>query len=1528
VSIPAVDKESLLNSNSKATKDDSGAKSDLFDGLVNISQLQDRSGFSADGALILSPISQLNVDLGFFNLDFNVEDTNLVSLELPTGIKYLPDSKNLPFGISAVLAKGTNVPEKYQKLINAYRGLDFPAKAGFSNLRFGASRQQHIITFSKISLALSGESIKKLVSKQSDDEESEEPKESRTESIAKIEGAEFSIDSSTDISLNVNSVINNPLKYFSISLGSFDVSTLLDGNSLVGITMAPFTLAHGKASSDFKLKFKLSDGSNGMSEKIARIAYAYDTKTETDSIAAITGIKITPASGNAEAAIDQFSTLKIDYKVMDLMKSSTSTVPSQDDEVPMVDLSAFKLPPGANIGDAYKIAKINVQAKEGSRMVLGADVGYGNPLPITARLPYISLKAIVDDQPLGNFKINGLKLERGRGLVNPTVDAQFGKDEKLRGLVGELYKQYKESKFVTPVKVAGFEFGSPDSPNKLFSLIPYTVPLDVLVKKESTPTQDSENDIVLKTLDGSLLRVSSEKLGISAVLDNADVSFLPGDRIKIENKGSVKLPMVIEVSIPYIGIDARMDDTHAATFFTGIMISANQSTLNLQSTLAISDTEEMIDKVGGLTVSILKKLDIKEKLKAGGLKIGVSAEDNIDIFSSLFAFEKNIGEFLKSSDEPTSSNGTSIGDLFQISNLTMAALPARSVELGADAILKNPYPITLSGLGFMSASASVDTVNFVNIQIPGLTVNQGSSNLKFGAKAEFPSSPEIRAKMANFAENLNTNLGSTKEIIGASQLLFGVSADDHIKILSKAIIPFESSKLFKAEAQTSNSDSGASNSSEEFMKFFELDAEITKEKTVLANAKVPLAGPYTIQVKMPFIKAKSYVGPNQAFDFTVLNMNSNFVKDQKQILGVNSVIGVDDTPELAGNIAQIVNAVLKKQVLPGKVGVGGLSFGVSDADFVDTFSEFVIKRDLEPLAGDRLRALVSDSENPQSEPDTSNGKLIEFGGFKVQTKPGKLVSFGVDAKLGNSRKVSIKGLNHIFVSTGINGKELFKLKSSLLGGATVTQGYNNITLSGDLVFNSNPESKGMLNFLVKESTEKPGSQTSLFTAAGISFGFDEQSSFKFLSRSILAYEARKIITEDFIKQLKAKIFDSNGDQGASSSLPLKISGLDVEFTDQKTINTGIKGSLATPAGVNLDMPFFKFGTSLNQVRFFDLGLNGVKISPGNNSLALDSSMFIHDSDELSTIMEGIVAAVGKSDTSSLLNSNNLQMATKANVKTSSREAKLLKRELSDVQGTLGAGFLAFGYDNTPENIIDIFDQISIDISIQDILKRFPSTTTTPSGSDPSILEGINFSLTKFKTLPGRKIEASLAGDVKKDFGIDFNMRGLNFGSTVTGIAGSSGAVPVAVLSIVPVEGSTSINSQIYFPKSEQAVNIVGAFSRNVLQNLGKTEEKLFATGLLFGNSKENSFKFLSKAKLGIASSKVFNEETVAKWKNQGSGQSSLIPELFKVHVQAAPNGALICDTGLIVQNRTVEVEATLGFVRATALIDRKPYIFY
>ena len=506
--------------------------------------MDNTSGFTINGKVRLgekAELPKLKIDVGYFGLQGTVESSDMIAFSLENGVKLGGGISEVDLKAKIVIAKGNQVASKFKNLGDCFLNDGAaPSYAGIRGLQLG-----EIKTFSKVAIDVKGSDLS-VFAKKSESSSTSSTKVDLPDKAVKLKGIDLSIPSASEIFLAITATIANPFN-IGLSLGAIEFAMLLDDNKLMTLSTAAFDLNRGLSDLDFSVRLTdVHDGGNGMSRKVATLAkYISEKSFPLDMKVGIQSLKLT----RPNAVIDQFQDVTVKIPVSKLVKDKNQSA----SEKKVLDTSEL-FPSSASNTTKTTFNRFALEAAEGAKLKIAAEVIYQNAMKVSANVNFLSIITKIKEDTLADVNVDALKLSFQENLISPNVTIVFNKgktNELLQDSVAQLVSEIQNERLVTKVGVNGFRFGSSDRPNNLFSEI--ALDLNSRISQESISNLNQKiKDIVKKLTDKSETKESSStKLLLSKAhlltKDSGAISLNVGAGIK-----DYKFP--VSVSIGYFHV--------------------------------------------------------------------------------------------------------------------------------------------------------------------------------------------------------------------------------------------------------------------------------------------------------------------------------------------------------------------------------------------------------------------------------------------------------------------------------------------------------------------------------------------------------------------------------------------------------------------------------------------------------------------------------------------------------------------------------------------------------------------------------------------------------------------------------------------------------------------------------------------------------------------------------------------------------------------------------------------------------------
>ena len=252
---------------------------------------------------------------------------------------------------------------------------------------------------------------------------------------------------------------------------------------------------------------------------------------------------------------------------------------------------------------------------------------------------------------------------------------------------------------------------------------------------------------------------------------------------------------------------------------------------------------------------------------------------------------------------------------------------------------------------------------------------------------------------------------------------------------------------------------------------------------------------------------------------------------------------------------------------------------------------------------------------------------------------------------------------------------------------------------------------------------------------------------------------------------------------------------------------------------------------------------------------------------------------------------------------------------SPAPGSLGIGEFVFGV--SADDYVDSFSLVKISFSATEIISPI-----VYRAENSVSLEGIKDKLAltlksvDVRSLPEKTIEARLKGS--GDNGFNLTLSGLGYFSSGLGLDRTDILqVDGGFMDVNQGSNIIDLTTKVKFPSSSK-IKAKVAFYANELYTLGAnyTTSNFTAQSLIFGNSRERSFKFLSKASLSLKASSILTSalfDTIQA-KVGFSVPVSEALKLNRVHINGATEEkTLLVDIGATAEKILIDFNVNVGY---------------
>jgi hypothetical protein len=715
---------------------------------LDLTQSKEFSGFGMNfSALLSNSIPQLDLDIGYSGLAIYVEDTLLSSLDITSGIKINPSTRNIDLGLDVRLAKA-EVGPKVAKLLNTIRGSD-SSSARFGGFTFGESPNSKLITFSKIMIQFTAAELKSALEKV----------QLGPLPFDQIKSTIQSMDLSvTGKELGLRSIIQlENTSRFGIQTGTLSLNVLVKGKPIriqVGEIRAP----RGSSQMEWIIKFGLEAADESTAVELNTLFEQTQKGEHIDQTLSVIDLRLETTDTPA-ASIDQFRSVEVEI--------STDWLLRQLQHTGVVDFSGLGFGNNMITNLGIRLTGASVQARPNRVLQSGVTFFYNNSLPISLSVPFFGVNLVMKDEFLARLEISGIRLARAGGEMQIEASLLTSHSEQASRLVSELVAAPLQ---VSRLNVADIRLGTRSDPINVFSKLSFDI-------SKWLPKEFSFES--LKLGSGFDFEVTNSNFGIS-----------PKSQAQALLVGSINSDITLSIDIPFFSGLTLIEEFQFATLKSRVSVSKE---FEINSSIFVSESVGLQKATKKLVEEFLMNSTVSSEFGFRDLVLGESEQDAITLFSELstsFLLPSAVQNFLK--------NMTAINPEHVIANIDLRTgsfktTDDKRIEFELSGQFKKPISLSVTGLHYVQLVSGLDGIDILEMETSKLDI---TDTFTVGSNLRFPSGEQIRQKVGSFAESLQRNgAGNTEEEITVHGIRFGASKEDAFRFLELVKISVDSRKL-------------------------------------------------------------------------------------------------------------------------------------------------------------------------------------------------------------------------------------------------------------------------------------------------------------------------------------------------------------------------------------------------------------------------------------------------------------------------------------------------------------------------------------------------------------------------------------------------------------------------------------------------------------------------------------------------------------------------------------------------------------
>ncbi|KAI9187617.1 hypothetical protein H9P43_002008 [Blastocladiella emersonii ATCC 22665] len=1168
---------------------------------IDIKQEADSPAITVTADLDLAaPIAMIDtVNVPFAKVDFQVDDATAVTVSLPSGVQVNGDSAKLKVAVRATFGNSADVQTKIAALVSRFLGTqDGASKLAVTGVAFGAA-DKPFKTFELVNVHLTTDDVKEILAAKP----ASGPGLVLPPGLIKPTGVDVAMTAANTIMASVSAQIMNPFP-ISASIGSLSLSALLNDQTLVTVTLPPLAISASGTNAlelkDIKIELGTSDALPPM---IADLVGKVLAKQPLTGTVGVTGINLgAPASGKPEATIQTLARVRITKDLAALAAAPASSAGS------VLDTSAL-IPAGGLALPTPKLVSASVATKEGATLALGVALDIANPLPVSVKIPFIGLSVGLDNAgEVAGVSIEGLDLKRGTGRLALTVTLRMNNDEAVQNRVAQVVAQALAGQNVDgALIISRILLGvSPSETTKLLSAVSVPVPLASLVNGAGSLGAGNNPDAP-SPLSGALAGFDKPEI------KNIRVATLDGGRVAVSLAAAFNNPLPVSVDIGYLALQTRVS---GAPFIgisaSGIKVAAGgANNLELTVNLDFASGEDTQVAVKNLVTELLYLKEWKSTVGVGSLVLGVNDKDtirtlsrvNVDLPVTTFVTPAKLAELTAGLGKSSGSSGSGASPLAMLKDLSVDV--QRGDRINVKTTLALALPVSLD-IGFVSVTARLNRIAAAVLQLNGLKTGD-KPELAVNLDITIQDSDALASVIAGLVRDVVAKKPELPYLVGITALRFGKDPAKPIDTFARVEADLPLAML----GLPGKSTDGAPSPLAGLVKLNGIkDVKVATKggKRVQADLVANLGLPFKVSLNVPVIMVRVRVDDTQI----VTVQTGVSLKPDSADLALSVGVTFDDNDKTQGMVAALV-----QQVLGGKGGdvasqliVTGIEVGAASDDTITAFAKVEVAVPLRDLLKGGLPSLPASGGNSTASP-------VALSDVKVEAKTGAVVDVSLKAALGFAFPVTVD-VGYIAATIGLNRNDMVVLSVSGLQASPATKELaltisakflTSDALSGDL----SATAGAVLRKLAGDSIDVPGS----VSVGGIVFGVSASDNIALLS---------KVFVDLRVADLLAKL-PAGGAGGDAPKLLGGVSNITVAALPGDVIKAGLVAQINLPMKLDVNIPYIGVGAALDNVLLARVAVEGLRITPQSNNVAINLSVLIEDKEEAQNKIADVVKAI-------------------------------------------------------------------------------------------------------------------------------------------------------------------------------------------------------------------------------------------------------------------------------------------------------------
>lgn len=597
---------------------------------------------------------------------------------------------------------------------------------------------------------------------------------------------DVSINQDKSIATNVGADLALPMT-FKVNLPYVKVGTALNNNPAFDININGMNIN--------------SQAGVSQSLKVNTVVNVHDTDSLADSIASITSALLSSQTipgtiGGGSMLIgvssgdyiDTFSKVTISLAINPLVAPILNSNLTSSINFPALIHSL-----------GLQLGTVEVVAKPAKTISAALSVKFDNPFKVSVKgMNYITASSMLGGQEMFAIRSPGIgALSPGENSLNMAIDMIFSSEDASKkaaaAFAQDVSNNFGNTQAVLGVSKAVFGYDQATAFQFLSKAI--------IGVKSAWIINQKNLDLMTNTLSSAGINATYVMSLVKPT--GMSVQFNPSDTINSKLSADLFIPFAVKMQMPYFTFGSAINSYPMLNLeIDGLNIAARgTNSLSLGANIQLKDSAELEDAIASVLAAALKDAkNIPGTVGGGALSFGVDSTpaNIIDTFSEVL-----INVPIKSIAGPISGivsstiatvNATA---LIQSLNLSLKDLnaetePGRTVHNSFTAGFTSSFPISVQGLGYMTAGAGIDNSKIMSLSASGFSIIPGANSVSLTSDIFFPAIDGTPDKIASFVNNVMNNLGKTEETLFGNGITFGFDKTHTFNLFSKAVLAIPS----------------------------------------------------------------------------------------------------------------------------------------------------------------------------------------------------------------------------------------------------------------------------------------------------------------------------------------------------------------------------------------------------------------------------------------------------------------------------------------------------------------------------------------------------------------------------------------------------------------------------------------------------------------------------------------------------------------------------------------------------------------